>query len=89
MLQKQGLFNWKLAQKYKFLRPFAWIYQAGRYVVKGLWRDNSIKKLRMEYGAAQRRKEMFDALGVSKTAEECAVYINGNYVRSEKTRFAR
>lgn len=81
MLQKQGLINWKSAQKHKFLRPFAWIYQAGRYIIKGIWREDSLKTLRMEYSAAQKRKAMFDALGVSKSAEECAVFKDGHYVR--------
>ncbi|MDO4466471.1 MAG: nucleotidyltransferase family protein [Bacillota bacterium] len=31
ILQKYGLENWSLAQKYIVLRPFAWIYQIFRY----------------------------------------------------------
>ena len=34
-LQERGLINWKSAQKHTFLRPFAWFYQATRYIVKG------------------------------------------------------
>lgn len=35
-LQQAGLINWPLAQKYAFVRPFAWLYQLGRYCVKGV-----------------------------------------------------
>ena len=32
LLQRNGLLNWKLCAKYKFLKPFAWIYQLLQYV---------------------------------------------------------
>ena len=35
-LQERGLINWKAAQRHTFLRPFAWIYQAGRYISR-IW----------------------------------------------------
>ena len=34
-LQKAGLTHWKAAEKYPVLRPFAWLYQIGRYIRKG------------------------------------------------------
>ena len=34
-LQMAGLVHWKAANKYPILRPFAWLYQIGRYVRKG------------------------------------------------------
>ncbi len=34
-LQKAGLRNWKAANKYLVLRPFAWLYQIWRYIRKG------------------------------------------------------
>ena len=34
-LQKAGMENWILAQKYKVFRPFAWLYQAFRFVNQG------------------------------------------------------
>ena len=48
-LQKNGLVNWKMAQKYSILRPFAWIYQACRYIRKGLMHKNAIGDLREAY----------------------------------------
>ena len=38
VLQKRGLKNWKAAQKHAVLRPFAWLYQSGRYIKKGISR---------------------------------------------------
>ena len=35
-LQRAGMENWSLAQKYKIFRPFAWIYQLWRFSHKGL-----------------------------------------------------
>ncbi|MBR0277536.1 MAG: nucleotidyltransferase family protein [Clostridia bacterium] len=35
-LQKAGVENCPAFKKYKFLRPFAWIYQAFRYIKKGI-----------------------------------------------------
>ena len=40
VLQKRGLKNWKAAQKHAVLRPFAWLYQSGRYIKKGISRFN-------------------------------------------------
>ncbi len=81
LLQKQGLTNWKAAQKYKALRPFAWIYQGFRYAVKGLKREKAISKIKAEYLAAMKRKEMFDALGISTVAKGPIVYKDGEYVK--------
>ena len=38
VLQKRGMKNWKAAQKHAVLRPFAWLYQSGRYIKKGISR---------------------------------------------------
>lgn len=84
LLQKQGLVNWKAAQKYKLLRPIAWIYQAGRYVIKGIRRDDAFAKLKTEYDVARKRVAMFDSLGVSKSSEGHAIYKDGEYVRNER-----
>ena len=49
LLQERGVVNWPAVQKYRFLRPFAWIYQAFRYVSRGFSRENASKKLNNEY----------------------------------------
>lgn len=81
LLQQQGLINWKLTKKYRFLRPFAWIYQATRYVIKGLKRNNATTKIKTEYKAAKIRNAMFDKLGVKTKARGIAIYKNGKYVK--------
>lgn len=35
-LQSAGQYNWKACQRHKWLMPFAWIYQIGRYIKLGI-----------------------------------------------------
>lgn len=81
LLQERGLVNWPAAQKYRFLRPFAWIYQAFRYLKRGFGRENAPEKLRSEYGAAKQKIALFDALGVKTSAKGLIIYKNGKYVK--------
>ncbi len=79
LLQKQGLTNWKAAQKHKSLRCFAWAYQIIRYATRGLSRKHATAKLKAEYAAAVKRNRMFDVLGVKTTAKGVVVYKDGKY----------
>ena len=81
LLQKQGVKNWKAAQKHKALRPFAWIYQANRYISKGIKREQPITKLKSEYNSAKKRNAMFDAHGVKTIAKGVVIYKDGKYVK--------
>ena len=81
LLQRQGLCNWKAAQKHSVLKPFAWIYQANRYIFRGLRRNRAVYKLRDEFTAAKRRNKMFHALGVKTAAKRIVIYKNGKYVK--------
>lgn len=81
LLQQQGLKNWKLTKKYRFLRPFAWIYQANRYIIKGMKRNNAASKLKTEYMEAKKRTAMFDKLGIKMKARGIAIYKNGKYIK--------
>ena len=81
ILQKQGKTNWKAAQKHKILQPFAWIYQAGRYIFRGLNRDDSFRKLKSEFETAKKRNAMFDALGIKKISEGRVSFKNGKYIK--------
>ena len=82
MLQSRGLKNWKACRKYTFLRPFAWLYQAGRYVRRGLSRDRSISRVKAEYQSAQARNALFDALEVTQSSKGLAVYRQGKYSKN-------
>ncbi len=86
MLQRHGLHNWPAAERHPALRPFAWLYQAGRYLRKGLLRGGALKSLRAEARAARERNWLFDALGVRQTSSGTAVYEDGRFVRRSRIR---
>lgn len=44
-LQNTGIENWRLAKKYKILRPFAWLYQLCKYAYQGVFRFFSGEKV--------------------------------------------
>lgn len=81
-LQKNGLKNWKLAQDHPALKPFAWIYQAGKYIGKGLGQKNAASKLKEEFESARERNALLDALGVKQTSKGLAVFKDGKYVKN-------
>lgn len=71
-LQQRGLKNWPAAQKHKFLRPFAWIYQICRYIKKGLKRDKNSAGLVANYKEHLKQKQLFAALGIPHEEEKIA-----------------
>ena len=73
-LQGRGVVNWKAAQKYRVLRPFAWLYQAGKYISQGLNRENPLGKLKKELTDGKSRNDMLDALGVTREEKGIAAY---------------
>lgn len=81
LLQKRGEVNWEAVKEHPALKPFAWIYQAGRYLKRGLNRENALREFSAEYAEARKRNEMFDALGVKQTAKGLVVYKDGKYVK--------
>lgn len=81
LLQKQGMKNWQAAQKHKGLRPFAWLYQANRYMFRGLKRGQALSQIKAEYKSAKKRNDMFDALNIKTAAKGIVVYKDGKYVK--------
>ena len=81
LLQREGVKNWKAANEHRLLKPFAWIYQAFRYLSKGLDRKQAFTNLKKEYVAARKRSKMFDALGVKTLAKGLVIYKDGKYVK--------
>jgi len=79
LLQQRGLINWDAAKRHRFLQRFAWLYQAGRYISKGLQRENAIIKVHNEYKEALRKKKMFDELGVIQASKGFIIYRDGEY----------
>ena len=80
-LQGRGLLNWPAAQKYRFLRPFAWIHQGFRYVKKGFHRKDTLAKLKDEREAGKKRSELFNALGISREEKGIVRFKNGRYLK--------
>ncbi len=65
MLQENGLTNWKACRKYPFLRPFAFIYQAFRYLFRGIkvaLRGGVFK----DFGKANTKFEIYKAFELNK-----------------------
>ena len=81
LLQRRGVANWEAAKKYSVLRPFAWVYQASRYISRVLNRENAISEFKREYAEAKKRNEMFDKLGVKRMTQGLVVYKNRRYVK--------
>ncbi|MBR4502317.1 MAG: nucleotidyltransferase family protein [Clostridia bacterium] len=88
LLQSSGMERWKPTEKYFFIRPFAWVYQAGRYVKRGLSQKNSLKSLKAAFSESRKRKKMFDFLGVRQDSKGLTVYKDGVYIK-EKTKLFR
>lgn len=65
-LQKRGEGNWKLLSTYPELRPFAWIYQAGRYVKKGLAAGVKVDDVMRNMDESKKRNQLMERLGVKQ-----------------------
>ena len=81
-LQERGLETWAACRRHPFLRPFAWIYQAGRCVRRGLFHSGATAQLKEEYRAAHRKTLLFDTLEVKQKAKGVAEYRDGEYVKT-------
>ena len=81
LLQRKGLVNWNTASRFPVLRPFAWIYQLGKYFSIGMRRNNPFSKLYIEFRNARKIKRMFDELGIKQSSKGLAIYKNGEYTK--------
>lgn len=81
LFQTRGLLNWKAAQKYYVLRPFAWLFQIWRYFFRGINRNKASSKLKLEFKTAQERNKMLEKLGVRQASKGQTYYKNGEYVK--------
>ena len=80
LLQERGICNWKAAHNYPVLIPFAWIYQAGRYLKRGISQKNAGREIKAAYLESRKKIELFDALGVRQDSKGIAVYKDGRYI---------
>ena len=81
LLQKYGMYNWKVLQRYPFLKPCAWIYQSGKYIKQTLSRRVPLKQLRSEIKTARERNILFDALEVTQVSKGLVIYKDGKYIK--------
>ncbi|MDD4690275.1 MAG: nucleotidyltransferase family protein [Eubacteriales bacterium] len=79
LLQSNGKQHWKLA-KYPVFRPFAWLYQIIRYIVKGISRDNALSAIKYEYKQSRMRTKLFERLGVKCKAKGLAFRDGSKFV---------
>lgn len=85
LLQKRGLTNWKVAQAHKCLKPFAWLYQAFRYMHRGMNREDAPTEIIKEHKSAKQRIKMFEELGVRQSTKGLTVYKDGKYKKHRVT----
>ena len=75
-LQYSGLKNWKAVRKHRLFHPFAWIYQAFRYLHRGI-RTDWVGAIR----ESRKRRKMFIRLGVRQDSKGVSVKRNGRFVK--------
>ena len=83
LLQKYGENNWELLKKYRFLKPFAWIYQIGRSIKKRISNHTNAGEIIAEYRESKARKALFDELGVKQYRKGLAV-LKGDHFEMQK-----
>ena len=64
--QQSGLINWKATQKYKILKPFAWIYQLIRWARRGIESGVTVNALSEASSTAKEATEFLKKLGVTR-----------------------
>lgn len=66
-LQTAGEYNWKAYQKHKWLKPFAWMYQIGRYAKKGFGAKRTAKQLKEDIERGRQRSRLLKDLGIDQS----------------------
>lgn len=65
-LQRCGEINWKAYHKHKWLKQFAWIYQACRYIRKGLAAKSKGARITAGMVQGQQRNELYRKLKIGQ-----------------------
>ena len=63
-LQKAGEYNWKTYQKHHWLKPFAWVYQIGRYIKQGFQTGRDRQSIKEDISRSNERFELLKDLGL-------------------------
>ena len=64
--QRNGLINWKATKKHPILKPFAWCYQFGRWIKKGLKGGITPSKLNDARSSAKEEAGLVEKLSVTR-----------------------
>ncbi len=65
-LQKAGENNWKADHRHPWLKPFAWLYQSGRYIRQGLQVRRRGTRVIENIGRGKQRNDLFQKLRVGQ-----------------------
>lgn len=65
-MQRRGMITWPAAQKHRFLRPFAWLYQIIRYIRLGSQKKHPIKYALQAIKTEKKQGSLLDRLEVSR-----------------------
>ena len=63
-LQSAGESNWKAYKKHKWLKPFCWVYQSGRYARQGFKAKRSGTQLKDDLKRAEKRNKLLRELEI-------------------------
>ena len=66
LAQRNGLANWKAAREHTLLRPFAWVYQFGRWARHGIEGGVTLRTLSASAAAAREESEFLERLGATR-----------------------
>ena len=65
-LQQTGERKWKAYHKHKWLKPFAWIYQIGRYIKQGVQTRRNRNQIMEDIERGKTRSQLYDLLKIGK-----------------------
>ena len=65
-LDRSSRYSMPAVNKYPLLRPFGWIYQMGRYINRGLHRENAVNSLQEDMWTGRERRKLMEDLGIQE-----------------------
>ncbi len=62
-LQRAGEYNWKMYRTHRWLKPFCWLYQIGRYLRQGI-KARRAREMFRDFQQSTDRYELLKELGI-------------------------
>lgn len=66
LLQDYGAQNWELLEKYQWLKPFAWMYQLGKYIRLYFLQRMSVATILSDMRLAKKKSELLNTLEITR-----------------------